>query len=93
PVQVFEWPRRPPRHPLLAQLAGWPGARALHGWLVAQGLLKPARDFEAYHRVLRRRGLVSRLGEPARAAPAGPPDDLERAVEAVRELFPMSPRP
>ncbi len=93
PVQVFEWPRRPPRHPLLARAAVWPGVRALYGWGVAKGLIKPARDFDAYHRELRARGIVSRLGEPARAAPEGPPDDLERAAEAVRELFPGSPRP
>lgn len=96
PVAVFEWPRRRRR----AGLRGWVGARSRGGtgpaarlaeWLVDSGLVKPARDFDAYHRALRERGLTTRLGLPAVAA-RPMPDDLERAVERVRALLPGAPR-
>jgi hypothetical protein len=95
-VAVFEWPRRRRR----AGLRGWVAARSHDGagpaarlaeWLVDSGLVKPARDFDAYHQALRERGLTVRLGEDA-SAPRRAPDDLERAVARVRALFPAAPR-
>ena len=83
PVQVFEWPRKPRRGPSLDA-----GARArLYEALIEQGFVKPARDFDAYHRVLRERGLTTRLGEAAKA-PARVPDDLGATVARIRSLFP-----
>jgi hypothetical protein len=92
PVQVFEWPRKAPRGlvGLGPKRSVWQG----RGWQerlyeagIAAGLVKPARDFDAYHRVLRERGLTTRLGEPARPS-AAPPDDLATTVERIRALFP-----
>jgi mitochondrial fission protein ELM1 len=77
PVQVFEWPRRDGA-PSVPQRE-W-------GWLYEWGIVKPPRDFDAYHRALRRRGLATRLGERARV-PSGPPDDLERVADRVRALL------
>jgi mitochondrial fission protein ELM1 len=80
PVQVFEWPRRggaraaAPLGPLRRRLAWW-------------GLIKPARDFDLYHRALREQGLTTRLGQGVRR-PEAPPPDLERAVARVRALLP-----
>ena len=50
-------------------------------------MIKPARDFDAYHRALRERGLVSRLGEPQPPAAGRAPDDLEQAVTRIRRLL------
>jgi mitochondrial fission protein ELM1 len=80
PVQVFAWPRRS------GAAAGGP-LRGVRARLVALGLLKPLRDFEAYYRVLRERGLVTSLGEPPPARREGPSDDLGRVVARVRSLF------
>jgi mitochondrial fission protein ELM1 len=86
PVQVFEWPRRRSAAARLRELlARGPGAR-LYDALVAVGLVKPPRDFDAYHRELRRLGLASRLGETPPAAPGQAPDDLARAVERIQQL-------
>jgi hypothetical protein len=84
PVQVFEWPRKPDR---LRRLVSAPPLAGLYETAIAIGLVKPARDFDAYHRLLRKRGLTTRLGEPA-SPPVAPPDDLGAAVERVRALFP-----
>ncbi len=81
PVQVFEWPRRS------GAASGEPLA-GLRAWLVELGLVKPPRDFEAYHGALRERGLVTRLGEAPGVGAAGPIDDLERVAERVRSLMP-----
>jgi hypothetical protein len=53
---------------------------------VYTGLLKPRRDFDAYHRALHERGLVTFFGDspPPMAQPV---DDLERAVARIRSLF------
>ena len=84
PVEVFHWQRR--KRVSMAK----PGA-GLYGRLVEWGLVKPPRDFDAYHRVLEERGLVTRLGGAASPAlGAGStghaPDDLERVAGRVREL-------
>jgi len=78
PVQVFEWPRR----------GGAPRpVTGLYRRAVELGLVKPARDFDAYHAALRARGLVTRLGDGPPHPPARPPDDLERVVARVRALL------
>ncbi len=92
PVEVFEWARRDG-----ASLQARPPAAALgpgrrlqaHAMdrLIYCGLVKPARDFDAFHRTLRERGLTSRLGEPAPARPRRALEDLERTVARVRQLF------
>jgi hypothetical protein len=82
PVEVFHWQRRKRVSPAK------PGA-GLYGRLVEWGLLKPPRDFDAYHRALEERGLVTRLGEAAATGAGsgdGAPDDLERVVRRVRAL-------
>jgi hypothetical protein len=61
--------------------------------LVYLGLVKPPRDFDAYHRELLARGLVTRLGETPRASSAGAFDDLERAVDRIRRRFRSEPLP
>jgi mitochondrial fission protein ELM1 len=78
PVQVFEWPRTggAPR-----PLTG------LYRRVVELGVVKPARDFDAYHQALRAEGLVTRLGDGPPRPPSHPPDDLERAVARVRALM------
>ena len=87
PVQVFEWPRKPSRG--LRRSPGRDtglGAR-IYEAAIEYGLVKPARDFDAYHRALRSAGLTSRLGEEV-SAPAHVPDDLAATTERIRALFP-----
>lgn len=85
PVALFEWPRRQASGPWQRLLRRSP-LRQLYQALLYLGLFKPARDFDAYHRILRERGLVSRLGETA-ATPRQPLEDgLAVAVERIREL-------
>jgi hypothetical protein len=55
--------------------------------LIYLGLIKPARDFDAFHRVLRERGLTSRLGDSAPERPRRSLDDLEQTVARIRQLF------
>ncbi len=88
PVQVFEWPRKKKRSRHL-DVGSWV---RVYEWLIEQGLVKPARDFDAYHRVLRERGLTSRLGEEAHP-PADVPDDLGATVKRIRALFPEASGP
>ena len=83
PAQVFEWARKKKRGRFL-DLARWP---KLHERMIEQGFVKPPRDFDAYHRVLRARGLTTRLGDEPRA-PARVPDDRGATVEWSRALFP-----
>jgi len=80
PVQVFEWPRR-----RAASSAGRP-LTGLRRRLVDWGLVKPARDFDAYQRALRERGLVSRLGEDVPVGAGHALDDLDRVADRVRAL-------
>lgn len=97
PVQVFEWPRKRARW--LSFLGRTPSSRTLssrgarlsrvagraYETVIAWGLVKPARDFDTYHRLLRERGLTTLLGEEQRA-PVGMPDDLGILVARVRGL-------
>ncbi len=102
PVALFAWPRRRTSG-LWGRLLRRPPLRQLHAGLLYLGLFKPARDFDAGHRVLRDRGLVTRLGEPPKTqgqatgqatgqAPGqatGQPleDGLAMAVARIRELI------
>jgi len=84
------------RHPLDATGVPRPehGRARLYDRLVYWGLVKPPRDFEAYHRVLQARGLVTMHGAPAESLRRQPLDDMERAVAHIRGLFerPMGQR-
>lgn len=61
--------------------------RLVHERLVYWGLIKPTRDFAAFHRSLEARGLITTFGEaPASPAPQ-PLDDLERTVARIRQLM------
>jgi mitochondrial fission protein ELM1 len=93
PVEIWEWPARfvlngpkSPGDPPATRLA------RLRESLVYLGLVKPRRDFAAFQRVLRARGLVTSFGEGASVA-RQPLDDLERAVERVRALLAHPRRP
>ena len=86
PVALFEWPRRHPPT-VWGRMLGHAPLRQLHAALLYLGLFKPTRDFDAYHGILRERGLVSGLGE----APAGSRNELEDglgvAVDHIRKLI------
>lgn len=101
PVELFDWPLRADAYRGAKGLVRrWGEARYRHGTaapgrptdrlydqLVYLGLIKPARDFAAYHQALRRRGLVAARGESTLGAVRQPLDDLSRAVERIRRLF------
>ncbi|HVO24354.1 MAG TPA: ELM1/GtrOC1 family putative glycosyltransferase [Candidatus Margulisiibacteriota bacterium] len=101
PVALFDWPLRADAdRGAKGLLRRWGEARYRQGSaaavratdriydrLVYLGLIKPARDFGAYHRALRMRGLVSRPGESTQGALRQPLDDLSRAVERIHRLF------
>ena len=102
PVQVFTWPlRADAQRGVKGLLRRWgaqrdrqvgAAARAataagrLYDRLVYLGLIKPARDFDAYRRALRARGLVSNLGESTELPARRPLDDMPRAVARIRQL-------
>jgi mitochondrial fission protein ELM1 len=102
PVSVFEWPSHTPwglkikeaprrwleRYKQNAQATGQPSWLAqLYDHWVYVGLLRPTRDFAAYWHALKQRGLISRFGEGPPSRPCQPLDDMERAVQRVRQLF------
>ncbi|EAR22065.1 mitochondrial fission ELM1 family protein [Nitrococcus mobilis] len=94
PVAVYYWPgrrrgRRRADHRADAgvQAAGNRLGESAFQWLVYWGLIKPARDFAAYHRVLEERGLITAFGEQAASATGQPLDDMERAVARIRQLM------
>ncbi|MBX3024834.1 mitochondrial fission ELM1 family protein [bacterium] len=100
PVALFDWPLRPDaRRGIKGWLRRWGDARdrrdddaarwsdRLYDRLVDLGLFKPGRDFAAFHRALRQRGLVAALGETAELPPRQPLDDLARAVDRIRQLL------
>ena len=86
PVAMFEWPPRNPPGPWRRLLNRAP-LRQAHAALLQLGLFKPARDFDAYHRILRERGLVTRLGAPALAPKQALEDGLAIAAGRVRDLI------
>jgi mitochondrial fission protein ELM1 len=101
-VQIFEWPvRAEARRGMKGLLRRWGEIRdrqvesvltstrsaRLYDRLVYLGVIKPARDFAAYHRALKTRGLVASLGEPSDAPARRPLDDMERAVQRINLLF------
>ena len=90
PVALFEWPRRHPSSAWTRMLRR-PPLRQLHGALLYLGLFKPARDFDAYHRTLRQRGLISGLGEPLAEPRNALEDGLGVAVERIRKLIEFPP--
>ena len=83
PVELFAWqPRGNP-----TRKHRWQLAERLQNALIYWGFLKPRRDFAAFHCALESRGLI---GETRPATPP-PPNDLQRTVERIRELFKASP--
>jgi mitochondrial fission protein ELM1 len=94
PVTVFEWPARLRARWGLRGLLRRIGKRGspngllprAYGRLVYYGLSKPPRDFAAYHRALRTRGLITAPGEE-NPRPRQPLDDMARAVAAIQRLF------
>lgn len=88
PVTVFDVPLR--------KRSRWmtrprnPGGRIerLRQHLTAKGLWVPARDMAAYHQHLRDHGYVKDDIRPHAPFEMQKPDDLERAVQAIRHLFP-----
>ena len=91
PVDIYDLPRS--RQPILRSKEWmWrhsegSGFDAAVGRLVEWGFLKPPRDFEALHRVLRARGLAGTIGGEPAASTREPLDDMARAVAAIRGLF------
>lgn len=93
PVAVFSWPsrRRFGRHDgggrLQSARRRW--GRRVFDSLVYWGLIKPARDFTAYHRMLEAHGLITVFGQAARTSRVrqSADDDMERAVARVRQLM------
>jgi mitochondrial fission protein ELM1 len=77
------------RHPLDATGIPRPehGRERLYDRLVYWGLVKPPRDFEAYHRVLQARGLITMHGTPAEPLRRQPLDDMAQAVAHIRRLL------
>ena len=90
PVALFEWPRRHPPT-AWARMLRRPPLRQLHAALLYLGLFKPARDFDAYHSILRQRGLVSGVGEPPAVSRNELEDGLGVAVDRIRNLITSCP--
>jgi hypothetical protein len=98
PVRIFAWAVRPEARRgikgLLRRWGAWRDRRGtasgiggrVYDRLLYLGVIKPARDFTAYHRALEARGFTTGVGE-ASGPPSRPLDDMERAVARVRLLF------
>lgn len=102
PVRLFDWPVRPaPRTGLDGLLHRWSdaslrnrdanglplnGLTRIYDRLVYLGLIKPPRDFSAYHRALEARGLISRLGMMANTISPEPPRDMEQTVARIWQM-------
>jgi mitochondrial fission protein ELM1 len=87
PVALFTWPRRDARAEHWRRLVRRPPLDRLYQALVYWGLIKPSRDFDAYHRILQARGLVSALGASPAKAQAPLEDGLALAVERITRLM------
>lgn len=101
PVELFDWPTRADAYRgAKGLLRRWGEARyrhdtgvaarptdLLYDHLVYLGLIKPVRDFAAFHRALRLRGLIGGPGESIPVRVRQPLDDMSHAVERVRRLF------
>ena len=86
PVALFEWSRRHPPTVWDRMLRRAP-LRQLHAALLYLGLFKPARDFDAYHSILKQRGLVTALGQPPATVRNELEDGLGVAVDRIRKLM------
>ena len=86
---LFAWWRKRRRHQQGER--GTPKQQdGLGRWLdrlVAAGVLRPPRDLDALNEALRWSGLARPLGATNAPRAAGPSDDLERTVSAVRRLL------
>lgn len=90
PVAVFHWqPRRRRRIGNGSLLGARPSRWGQHLFeaLVYWGLIKPARDFTAYHRLLDERGLITPLDQNPVPAARQPLDDMACAVAGIRRLM------
>lgn len=76
PIELFDWPprRRWLQH-LLSPLRALPGLTPLHTAAVAAGLIKPRRDFRAFHQALQARGFLSGRSR----------DEVSPALEELRQ--------
>lgn len=88
-VAVYEWPRRGGSKDGPQGLENIVGP-ALFARLLWWGIVKPRRDFDAYHAEMKKRGLAHSLGKPP-ATERRPLDDLERTVERIHALLDFRP--
>jgi len=89
PVEVFDWPTRGSRLAALgAPLKRLPVVQRLRMQCIERGLVKPRRDFHAFHRALAAHGL---LGDSDGASRPQPPDDLAATVGRIRDLMGEEP--
>ena len=93
PVTVFDVPLRKRSQWMTRPRDPSGRLERLRRQLTVKGLWLPARDMAGFHQNLRMSGYVQ--AGPRTHQPFTPrmPNDLERAVEAIRDLFPGVPRP
>jgi mitochondrial fission protein ELM1 len=85
PIELFDWPsRRRWLQRVLDPLRVLPGMTALHTAAVAAGLIKPRRDFRAFHQALRAHGFLSGRShdEPSPAL-----EELGQTVACIQRLM------
>lgn len=98
PVAIFDLPKRPDwrlriigflqrRIEKRRQYKQQDWLAQAHGRLVELGLLTSIRDLSVYHRALKTRGLAYPLDESPGPIPSQVPNDMDRAIEAIRCLF------
>ncbi|MDN5850880.1 MAG: mitochondrial fission ELM1 family protein, partial [Nitrococcus sp.] len=92
PVAVFYWPSRHRRRDHHGGGGGLQSAQRrwrhkVFDGFVNWGLIKPARDFTAYYRVLEEHGLITAFGQERMSRARQPLDDMERAVARIRQLM------
>lgn len=83
PTHLFDWGER--QASTLREGSGRGIADDIRDRAVYWGLIKPRRDFAAYHRALAERGLVDQFGERTEPRAVSPLDDMDRAVRRIRE--------